>query len=416
MPISNHILSLLRDHDCVIIPGFGGLIADYAPARIHPVRHTLTPPTKTVAFNGALTRNDGLLVDALSHALRVPASEARQMVRNAVANLQAELDSAQRTELPGIGVFRRAVGRGLEFEYTGTQNLLSASYGLPELVSRPVRATDALLARERQPTAPQLTVAGRSRRAARVFNVAAATVLTGLMLSAGYLFALRLGHLPDSARAVPASWVAQEQKMPPSTTKSQSRATQQATLANHGWSEEFVPDGAADVTDAVALNTTEGAEWDKAKPMASPALTTDTAGKPVVVTAAKPVTPTKPTEVAKPIASSVPAAAPAPIAKATTTATPATAALTPTIKTRTGRFYVVAGSFDTPRSVEKARAALARKNRPAQILWPVRPTRASAGSRFYRLTVGEFADRASADRSLSQLRKQYGSALWVLKY
>ncbi|QNP51756.1 hypothetical protein H9L05_17625 [Hymenobacter qilianensis] len=215
MPISNHILSLLRDHDCVIIPGFGGLIADYAPARIHPVRHTLTPPTKTVAFNGALTRNDGLLVDALSHALHVPASEARQMVRNAVANLQAELESAQRTELPGIGVFRRAAGRGLEFEYTGTQNLLSASYGLPELVSRPVRATDALLARERQPTAPQLTVAGRSRRAARVFNVAAATVLTGLMLSAGYLFALRLGHLPDSFRAVPASWVAQEQKMPP---------------------------------------------------------------------------------------------------------------------------------------------------------------------------------------------------------
>lgn len=403
----------------MIIPGFGGLIADYAPARIHPVRHTLTPPTKTVAFNGALTRNDGLLVDALSHALHVPASEARQMVRNAVANLQAELESAQRTELPGIGVFRRAVGQGLEFEYTGTQNLLSASYGLPELVSRPVRATDALLARERQPTAPQLTVAGRSRRAARVFNVAAATVLTGLMLSAGYLFALRLGHLPDSARAVPASWVAQDQKMPPSAVKSPSRATQQATLANHGWSEEFVPDGAADSTDPVALVTPKTAEWDKNQSANTPASTTDTAGKPLEETGAKPAA--KPTEVAKPLPSSVPAAAPAPakpatVAKVTATATPVSAALTPTIKTRTGRFYVVAGSFDTPRSVEKARTALARKNRPAQVLWPVRATRVSAGSRYYRLTVGEFADRASADRSLSQLRKQYGSALWVLKY
>ncbi|UOQ77221.1 hypothetical protein MUN84_00290 [Hymenobacter sp. 5516J-16] len=39
--LSDHIRTLLRDHDCVIIPDFGGLIADYAPAQIHPVRHTL---------------------------------------------------------------------------------------------------------------------------------------------------------------------------------------------------------------------------------------------------------------------------------------------------------------------------------------------------------------------------------------
>lgn len=395
----------------MIIPGFGGLIADYAPARIHPVRHTLTPPTKTVAFNGALTRNDGLLVDALSHALQVPSSEARQMVRNAVGQLQAELESAQRTELPGIGVFRRAAGRGLEFEYTGTQNLLSTSYGLPELVSRPVRATDALLARERQPTAPQLTVAGRSRRAARVFNVAASTILAGLMLSAGYLFALRLGHLPDSLGMMPASVAVQEQKMPPSAMKAKSRARQQATLANHGWSEseEFVPDGAPDKEAPVATTTPETTDWDSAAP-SSPA--TASVEQPAAVAP-------KPTAVAAVKAPKAAlAAAPAKAAPVTKAAAPVAAldAARTTIKSRTGRFYVVAGSFDTPRSVEKARAALARKNRPAQVLWPTRPTRTLAGSRFYRLTVGEFADQATADRSLSQLRKQYGSSLWVLQY
>ena len=412
MPISDHILSLLRDHDCVIIPGFGGLIADYAPARIHPVRHTLTPPTKTVAFNGALTRNDGLLVDALSHRLQVPASEARQLVRDAVARLQTELDSAQRTELPGIGVFRRALGRGVEFEYMGTQNLLVASYGLPELVSRPVRATDALLARERQPTAPQLTVAGRSRRAARLFNVAASVVLTSLVLSAGYLFALRLGHMPDTLRAVPASWVAQETKMPPSPArpaKMQAQARQQqAALANNGWNEEFVPDGAPDAQAQVASIAAESADLDTTASVSPPKAasvkkTAEIVAKPVAASKAAAKTPAP----AKP--------APAALAKAAPTATPA-ASTAATIKSRTGRFYVVAGSFDTPRSAEKARGALARKNRPAQVLWPVKPTRSSAGSRFYRLTVGDFADQASADRSLSQLRKQYGKSLWVLKY
>ena len=81
MQLSDHIRTLLRDHDCVIIPDFGGLIAEYAPAHIHPVRHTLAPPAKHVAFNQSLTRNDGLLVDALSGALHVTPTPARQIVR-----------------------------------------------------------------------------------------------------------------------------------------------------------------------------------------------------------------------------------------------------------------------------------------------------------------------------------------------
>ncbi|MCC3160852.1 hypothetical protein LJ737_26680, partial [Hymenobacter sp. 15J16-1T3B] len=36
MQLTDHIQHLLRDHDCVIIPDFGGLIADYEPARLHP--------------------------------------------------------------------------------------------------------------------------------------------------------------------------------------------------------------------------------------------------------------------------------------------------------------------------------------------------------------------------------------------
>ncbi|RZK88838.1 MAG: SPOR domain-containing protein, partial [Hymenobacter sp.] len=66
MTLSDHLRPLLRDHDCVIIPDFGGLVAEPAPARVQPAgRHLLSPPTRQVAFNQALTRNDGLLLDAL---------------------------------------------------------------------------------------------------------------------------------------------------------------------------------------------------------------------------------------------------------------------------------------------------------------------------------------------------------------
>ena len=134
MQLADHLRPLLRDHDCVIIPDFGGLVAEYAPARVQPGgRHMLSPPTRQVAFNQALTRNDGLLLDALREHLNLPAAEAREALRQAVATLHHDLQARQRTELPGVGVFRQVAGRGLQFEYTGTDNMLAAAFGLPEL-------------------------------------------------------------------------------------------------------------------------------------------------------------------------------------------------------------------------------------------------------------------------------------------
>ena len=200
MNLADHLRPLLRDHDCVIIPDFGALVAETAPARVQPgTRHLLSPPSRRVAFNQALTRNDGLLVDALAQYLGLSAAAARQALRQAVATLTQELHARQRTELPGIGVFRQLAGRGLQFEYTGTENLLPAAFGLPELTAHPVRATDARVAREQQAQlAPRLRSASRGWRR-RVVPGAAIGLLAGLAVASLYLFNLH----PD---ALPAAW------------------------------------------------------------------------------------------------------------------------------------------------------------------------------------------------------------------
>lgn len=383
MPLSDHIRTLLRDHDCVIIPDFGGLIADYAPARIHPVRHTLAPPAKRVAFNQSLTRNDGLLVDALCQKLALSPAQARQLVREAVARMQQDLDASQRTELSGIGIFRRTAGRGLEFEYTGTDNLLPASFGLPELVSRPVRATDALQSRERQPAAPQLaTVRRRTSRA--VYNALTAVVV-GLMFSASYMFADQQGYLPETLRlgtvateAPKAILTADEPAPAPAISR------QQADLATTSNFEE--------------------------RPAAAPAKEVAKAEKVAPKAVAKPVakrTDVQTPSAAKAAARSV-AKAPGWEKAAATNATPATAATT--IKSRTGRYYVIAGSYTTMGNAEKGRQALVRLGHPARVITP------PAGSRQYKLSVADFTDRTSANRQAVILRKRMGSSLWVLNY
>ena len=51
MNIETYISDLLYRHDCVIIPGLGGIITNYRSAQIHPVSHKLQPPSKSIRFN-----------------------------------------------------------------------------------------------------------------------------------------------------------------------------------------------------------------------------------------------------------------------------------------------------------------------------------------------------------------------------
>ncbi|RZK52859.1 MAG: hypothetical protein EOO59_13130, partial [Hymenobacter sp.] len=112
MSLSDHLRPLLRDHDCVIIPDFGGLVAEYTAAKVQPAgRHLLSPPTRQVAFNQALTRNDGLLVDALRQQLGLQLVVQRG---HGLAQVLAGLGGRQ-AQLLAQGVHEQAVvaGQGL---------------------------------------------------------------------------------------------------------------------------------------------------------------------------------------------------------------------------------------------------------------------------------------------------------------
>ena len=61
MELSGYIGDLLQKHNCVIVPEFGGFIANYKSAVIDTVNNRINPPSKSVLFNPNLVNNDGLL-------------------------------------------------------------------------------------------------------------------------------------------------------------------------------------------------------------------------------------------------------------------------------------------------------------------------------------------------------------------
>ena len=431
MSLAEHIRPLLRDHDCVIIPEFGGLVAEPAPARLEPGRQGVRPPSKWVAFNQALTRNDGLLVDAVAHAEHLTIAEARQQVRAAVAQLQASLETAQRAELPGIGVFRRVAGRGLSFEYTGTDNLLPAAFGLPTLPVRAVRAIDARAAREQLPL-PALR-GGRRSRLNRALPGVAVGLLAVALVGVNLFLGLRSGALPLAWQQQLASygWVKQATSVaktaaPAAGTAPQSQA-QQANLAQQAWTDN----GVAEAAPAPAVLASSEAPTVPTRTPEFGIAPTATAGPttPVSVTAPARITSSdaalkkskapvdeadKPADFAKASAAVVPTATDEPA-----TATPkVTAAIAPvgpgyvtTIKGRTGRFYIMGGAFTTLTTALAQRQGLARLKHRARVLLP------GYGETLYKVSIDDYPDRATADAEARRMRTQtrLGTGLWVLQ-
>lgn len=141
MQLSAYIRELLYKHDCVIIPGFGGFVSNYAPAKIHPVTHTFYPPSKNILFNALLTSDDGLLLHKISIGENVSYEEAKSDTAAIIRDWMIDLNSGKTIILDKIGKIRKDSENRLLFDSDTSVNYLESSFGLPAFISLPVQRT-----------------------------------------------------------------------------------------------------------------------------------------------------------------------------------------------------------------------------------------------------------------------------------
>lgn len=129
MKVEKHISELLFEHDCVIVPDLGGFVANYAPAKIHPVQHTFTPPSKKIVFNKNLKNNDGLLANQIASTEKTTYPEALKYISYFVENIQAEFKKGAKVKIDEVGTLFLDVERNIQFE-PGTTNFLLDTFGM----------------------------------------------------------------------------------------------------------------------------------------------------------------------------------------------------------------------------------------------------------------------------------------------
>lgn len=125
------------EHDCVIVPQFGGFIANAVSAQQNRVTHKFTPPSRKFSFNSHLKHNDGLLIQSMA-INGVSYQEAEQAIKTEVDKWNQLLNANEKLDLGELGLISQTQDGRLIFEPNISKTNSKASFGLETFHRIPV--------------------------------------------------------------------------------------------------------------------------------------------------------------------------------------------------------------------------------------------------------------------------------------
>ena len=167
-----YISTLLYENDCVIIPGLGGFVSNYEPARIEGDRNRFIPPHKKILFNSQLTSNDGLLANHIATTEGISYKEAMRIIERFVEQCNRELEEKKKVRFSGIGTLYKDENDKILFEQDEQVNYLPQAYGLTQFISPAIyRETSYQRFEKQMRTSPVISL--RRKQIARAMKWAA---------------------------------------------------------------------------------------------------------------------------------------------------------------------------------------------------------------------------------------------------
>ena len=125
--LAKHIAFLLQDHDCVIVPHFGGFVAHEESAFFQQENHLFNPPKRIICFNSCLTHNDGLLAESYMRTYDIGYEDALLRVKQDTDALISSLKNNRSVVLDHIGTIRLNDSGDPEF-FPSESEFLNASF------------------------------------------------------------------------------------------------------------------------------------------------------------------------------------------------------------------------------------------------------------------------------------------------
>ncbi|MCH8554605.1 MAG: SPOR domain-containing protein [Schleiferiaceae bacterium] len=160
MNLEQAIGQLLYQHDCVIVPGFGGFITKSVPAYISNATQMFVPPSKKISFNAQLSENDGLLANFISKKLGCEYNEALAAIQGTVDLWKETLDEEHPLKIDDIGRFYYDKEKNLQFKPKVDANFEWETFGLP-VFRAPILESESTFQRMNRTATPREVVRTR---------------------------------------------------------------------------------------------------------------------------------------------------------------------------------------------------------------------------------------------------------------
>lgn len=191
MDIGKYIKDLLVLHDCVILPGLGGFVANYRSAEINEMLKIISPPSKSILFNRNIYHNDGLLIGHISGKTRMGYKDVEALVQGYAEKIIRTTGSGNKFIIDELGFFFQDKEKKLQFQSEPGMNFLIESYSLHNIHFREIYADLEKGTKSSRYIAEEYSGTGRGKRIRRlVYTGIAASLLVALVLipvKTGYL-------------------------------------------------------------------------------------------------------------------------------------------------------------------------------------------------------------------------------------
>lgn len=139
--LAQHIETLLLEHDCVIIPGFGGFISNYEEAQYHTDNENVfMPPHRSIGFNQQLQINDGLLVQSYMSACDASYPAAHLQMEKEIEQMASQLELDGEYDFGAVGKLTKGLGEIISFDKSSSNIEAPSLFGLDSLSVMPVKS------------------------------------------------------------------------------------------------------------------------------------------------------------------------------------------------------------------------------------------------------------------------------------
>lgn len=188
--VAAHMEYLLREHNCVVLPGLGAFICNYEPAHFDADNgNRLCPPGRRLAFNELIDNNDGLVASSISRRHGISFDAACRVISDEVGRIRRALSDAGSLRFGRLGTLTVTGSGHIAFEpaqYAGINGYL---FGLQPIRLQPVaHETQSAASLPSVPSSAPLRAKEHHRRRISVRTVAMSVAASlAVLLTVGML-------------------------------------------------------------------------------------------------------------------------------------------------------------------------------------------------------------------------------------